>query len=69
LYVGIVVIVVGVVLMFMHQHYEADFQNHLLERFGRDYHWRSIGDTYTGLGAVVVGALMMAVSALAFRRS
>jgi hypothetical protein len=33
------------------------------------YHWRSIGDTYTGLGAVAVGALMMAASAVLARKA
>jgi drug/metabolite transporter (DMT)-like permease len=69
LVVGFGVIVIGVVLMFTHQSYEASFQNHLLDRFDKDYHWRSIGDTYTGLGAVAVGALMMAASAVLARRA
>jgi drug/metabolite transporter (DMT)-like permease len=69
LLVGIGVIVVGVVLMFKHQQYEADFQNHLLSEFHGDYRWRSIGDDHAGLGAVVVGALMMTVSAVVARRT
>ncbi|MCP3440389.1 hypothetical protein [Bradyrhizobium sp. CCGUVB14] len=64
---GIAVIVVGVVLMFRHQSQEAMFQDHLLAVFNTDYHWRSIGDAYSGIAAVAVGAVMMAVSALAAR--
>jgi hypothetical protein len=62
--VGLGVIVIGVVLMFTHQAYEANFQNHLLDKFDKDYHWRSIGDSYTGLGA-----LMMAASAVLARKT
>jgi drug/metabolite transporter (DMT)-like permease len=69
LLVGIAVIGVGIVLMFKHQQYEADFQNHLLSEFHGDYRWRSIGDDHAGLGAVVVGAVMMAVSAMLARRT
>jgi hypothetical protein len=65
--VGFGVIVAGVVLMFKHQEYEVAFQNHLLSEFHGDYHWRSIGDAYTGIGAIVVGASMMAVSAVVAR--
>ena len=64
LVVGFGVIVIGIVLMFMHQDYEADFQKQLLHEFHTDYHWRSIGDTYTGLGA-----LMMAASAVLARKA
>jgi uncharacterized membrane protein len=69
LVVGFGVIVIGIVLMFTHQAYEANFQNHLLDKFDKDYHWRSIGDSYTGLGALAVGALMMAASAVLARRA
>jgi uncharacterized membrane protein len=69
LVVGFGVIVIGIVLMFMHQDYEADFQKQLLHEFHTDYHWRSIGDTYAGLGALAVGALMMAASAVLARKA
>jgi drug/metabolite transporter (DMT)-like permease len=64
---GIGVIVIGVILMFTHQSHEVEFQQALLAKFGSDYHWRSVGDTFTGVAALVVGALMMAVAALAPR--
>jgi drug/metabolite transporter (DMT)-like permease len=67
LWVGIGVIVVGVVLMFTHQAYEVKFQHALLKEFHNDYHWRSVGDTYAGISAVAAGALMMVVAALAPR--
>lgn len=65
--VGISVIIVGVVLMFKHQAYENAFQHHLLAAFGHDYHWRSVGDAYTGIAAVTVGALMMTAAAIMAR--
>jgi drug/metabolite transporter (DMT)-like permease len=65
--VGFGVIVAGVLLIFRHEDYEVAFQNHLLSEFHGDYHWRSIGNAYTGIGAIVVGALMMAVSAVVAR--
>jgi uncharacterized protein YjeT (DUF2065 family) len=61
---GIALVVVGAVLMFMHQDYEANFQQHLLDKFGPDYHWRSVGGAYFGLGAIIVGAFLMTASAL-----
>ncbi len=67
LVVGFGVIIIGIMLMFKHQEYEANFQNHLLSEFHNEYHWRSVGDTYTGVSAIVVGALMMAVSAVTAR--
>jgi hypothetical protein len=67
LWVGIGVVVVGIVLMFTHQSYEMQFQQTLLKEFHNDYHWRSIGDTYAGISAIAAGALMMVVAALAPR--
>lgn len=64
---GIAVITIGGVLMFCQQAQEAHFQELLLSKFGHDYHWRSVGGTYTGLGALVVGALMMVLAALSPR--
>jgi uncharacterized protein YjeT (DUF2065 family) len=61
---GIALVVVGAVLMFMHQDHEANFQQHLLDKFGPDYHWRSVGGAYFGLGAIIVGAFLMTASAL-----
>ena len=60
-------IVAGVVLMFMHQSYEATFQGYLLHEFHDNYHWRSFGDAYYGVSAIVVGAVMMAVAAIVAR--
>jgi drug/metabolite transporter (DMT)-like permease len=67
LWVGIGVIVVGIVLMFTHQAHEVQFQQSLLKEFHSDYHWRSVGDTYAGISAIAAGALMMVVAALAPR--
>ena len=67
LVVGFGLVVVGVMLMFRHQEHQATFQNHLLSEFHGDYHWRSIGDPYIGLGAAAVGALTMAVGAVVAR--
>jgi ABC-type phosphate transport system permease subunit len=60
---GLALIVVGVRLMFDHQEAEVAFQQNLLEVFEKDYHWRSIGDANFGVSAIVVGALMVTVSA------
>lgn len=61
---GVALMVVGGVLMFMHQYYETNFQAKLLETFGQEYHWRPMGDASFGVSAIVVGALMVAVSAI-----
>ena len=66
---GFGVIVIGISLMFTHQAYEVEFQKQLLGEFHKDYHWRSVGDSYTGLGAVAIGALMMAASAVLARKA
>lgn len=69
LVVGVLVVAAGVTLMFGYPMAELKFQHHLLDVFQKDYHWdhwRSIGEHYTGfagLGAVIVGALMMALAA------
>jgi hypothetical protein len=63
LVVGIGLTVVGVVLMFTHQYYEANFQSYLLHEFHDNYHWRSFGDAYFGVSAIVVGGVMMAIVA------
>jgi hypothetical protein len=67
--VGLGVIVVGLVLMFKHQSQQVMFQNNLLAVLKTDYHWLSIGDTYTGIAVVAVGAVMMAISAIVAARS
>jgi hypothetical protein len=64
---GVGVIIAGCVLMFNHQSQQAAFQNSLLAMFKTEYHWRSIGDAYTGIAAVAVGAGMMAVGAIVAR--
>ena len=66
--VGFCVIVVGLVLMFKHQILQAKFQNHLLSVFNADYKWHSIGEDYAGVATAIVGALMMAFSAVVARR-
>jgi hypothetical protein len=64
LIVGLGLIVAGVVLMFVHQHDEFDFQIALLKEFHDTYHWRSFGGAYSGVSSIVVGALMMVASAI-----
>ena len=64
---GIGLVVAGVVLMFTHQSYEATFQGYLLYEFHDNYHWRSVGDAYFGVSAIVVGGVMMAVAAIVAR--
>ena len=64
---GVVLIIVGVVLMFTHQTQEVAFQHHLLDKYNDNYHWRSVGDAYFGVSAVVVGGVMMAVAAIVAR--
>lgn len=64
---GVVLIIVGVVLMFTHQNHEVAFQNHLLDKYNDNYHWRSVGDAYFGVSAIVVGGVMMAVAAVVAR--
>lgn len=61
---GVALIVVGSVLMFMHQYCETSFQTKLLATFGQDYQWRSIGDANFGVSVIVVGALMLTASAI-----
>jgi ABC-type phosphate transport system permease subunit len=65
--VGFGVVVTGLVLMFRHQSQQAMFQDHLLATFKTDYHWRSIGDTYAGIAALAIGAVMMSIGAIVAR--
>jgi ABC-type phosphate transport system permease subunit len=67
LVVGIGLTIVGVVLMFTHQYYQANFQGYLLHEFHDNYHWRSFGDAYYGVSAIVVGGVMVAVAAIVAR--
>jgi multisubunit Na+/H+ antiporter MnhB subunit len=64
---GVGVIVAGLVLMFMHQNHEVAFQLHLLDKYNDNYHWRSVGDAYFGVSAIVVGGVMMAAAAIVAR--
>jgi hypothetical protein len=71
LLIGLGVIATGFGLLFAHLHDEMRFQDRLLDVFLKDYHWRSVGDSYTvfsGLGAVVVGALMVSLSVILAHR-
>jgi hypothetical protein len=65
--VGLGVILAGFQLLFQHETNELAFQNNLLAVFKTEYHWRTIGIAYGGIAAVVVGAAMMAVSAIVAR--
>ena len=58
--VGLGLIVAGLLVMVAHLVFEARFQDKLLDKFGSDYHWRPMGESYTGIGVVVVGALLLA---------
>ena len=64
---GVGLIVAGLVLMFTHQSQEVAFQNHLLDKYNDNYHWRSVGDAYFGISAIIVGGVMMAVAAVVAR--
>jgi drug/metabolite transporter (DMT)-like permease len=64
---GAVLILVGVVLMFTHQNHEVAFQLRLLDKYNDNYHWRSVGDAYFGVSAIIVGGVMMAVTAIVAR--
>ena len=61
---GIGLIAVGSILMCQHQQFEMGFQYRLLDKLGPDYHWRSIGDGYFGLGAVIAGTFLMTVAVI-----
>jgi hypothetical protein len=58
--VGLGLIVAGLLVMVAHLIFETLFQDKLLDKFGSDYHRRPMGESYTGIGVVVVGALLLA---------
>ena len=55
--VGLGLIVAGLLVMVAHLIFEALFQDKLLDKFGSDYHRRPMGESYTGIGVVVVGSV------------
>ena len=64
-WVGLSLIVAGLLVMVTHLVFEARFQDKLLDKFGSDYHWRPMGESYTGIGVVVIGALVLAFATVA----